>query len=208
MIKFTTKLQYLRFPEKKFRAAVGKGSRECMKHALAQFLKVIDRRVPVWTGRAKSSVEQAAFFIGISLNTDIKERTRTRKSKSGKVTRKRYLPKDRRALGASEGRFKFPALNTTKNFSMRIESKVPYIGLNDANHVNHIFKNLKHETPWNAFSGGFAAFESYMESNLLRFVPRLPDYIRFSEVEQTESYDFENDSFPAQIVESSGATDE
>lgn len=204
MMRFDTQLRYLTFAEKSYRKDIGRGSRECMREALARFLKVIDRRVPVWTGRSKASVEAAAFFLGKSLDTEITDGYRTRKLKNGKTSRTRYKPKDRRAQGASEGRFKFPASNTTRTFTMHIETRVPYFGLNDANAVNHIFKNLRNTTPWDSFSLGFVAFENYMTANILRFVPRLPDYIRLSTTEQTADYEFGEYSFPARVVESGG----
>lgn len=200
MMQFGLNLKAITLAEGKYRKAFGEGVRQCMRHALAEFVREIDSRVPVWSGRSKASLEQVAFFIGTSLNTDIYERTRTKTLKSGRVVRRHYLPKDRRAMGSREGTFRFPASNTVSTFNLQIGTTVPYFGLNDSNSVNHIIRNLRHMTPWHSFNYGFAAFEQYMSAYLVDHVPNIAAYIGLGSVRQTRSYRFETDAFPARTT--------
>lgn len=181
-----------------------------VRQAIVQFLKIVNSRVPVYTGRAKSSFDKMAEYAGFSnlLEAQPKGARITwetkRKQKKGVKAKVAATPNtytDGKLTGIKNRNNKrMRVRNDIKDQRGlgRIEGRFRAPRANSRVNFSIDFSNvvpyfgsddfyhmnpyfpLIHLTPWNSMTGGLDAFASYLEANLIAEIPDIDHYIALS----------------------------
>lgn len=142
------------------------------KTGVKEFLKVIDRKVPTYSGMARAAFLNLANAVKYHFYISPKSHTKP-SSKGGKPR-----PVKRRVMEGINAS-KFTLGFNGKSWDFEYRNDVPHFNVNDQINAKQLGFHLKRSTPWRSIIQAEANMVSYIEGQLRRIVKKLGPQVEF-----------------------------
>lgn len=172
MIKFTGRFYRMNFDETGYKKTYDEAMKVQLRQAARAWLRAVVPKVPVYTGMARGSLVPLGRLLRVAIPISINPKAK-----------RRITAKYSREAGEALGAFNF---EDGKNgvYTFTVDTQVLHFYLNDTFDIKAKIPQLIHDTPWDAFKSGEAAFRTYVETVLPGRLPRIADFVISSAVTQ------------------------
>lgn len=169
MPKFKIKGKFPKFNKRKFTRDVEKSLKKEFKRGLIAWMKSMQSTIPVYTGKAISTVIHASGPEG-PLHKYLGTASTIRPSFQARLKSKdRNLSAgELRAFGAAHGSYEL-SINVKKGILFKYSSSLNYFDFNEFNDARAVGFNLRHPTPWHSLDKAELAFLKAMKD--IRITP-------------------------------------
>ena len=158
MFEINGTFQALKVETLKYNKSLDKAMQTQIRQAARAWLRAVILKVPVWTGTSRGTLKPLGAFLKVAVPIN------------PVVTRPDMGP----SVGAGQSEFSFLRKDNTWIFEFDLEL-VHYV-INEYYDVSN-YIHLRTPGPYDSLQAGQAAFQAYIEDNLLERTPNLDTFI-------------------------------